>query len=191
MGSSCQRGGRASDREADRRRSHLGARWYVAETIAHKEGLALEHLQRQHFQGFCPRMRKLRRHARRQERVLVPLFPSYVFIRFDVDRQPWRSINGTIGVKRLVGSERNLPEPVPTAAMDAILSRCDDGVVTRLVEQPQQGQAVRILDGPFAESLAAIEALDDRGRVSVLLDILGRQTAVRMSLESLAPAERT
>jgi transcriptional antiterminator RfaH len=170
------------------REPEAGARWYVAETLPRKEALAMEHLRRQAFQGFCPRFRKLRSHARKREQVLVPLFPNYVFIRYDAARQPWRSINGTIGVRQLIGSERNRPEAMPGAAMQYILSRCDDGLVTRLVDEPRTGQAVRILSGPFADSLASIEALDDRGRVSVLLDILGRRMSVRMTLDSLAPA---
>lgn len=162
-------------------------RWYVAETLPRKEALAVEHLRRQAFESFCPRFRKLRSHARKREQVLVPLFPNYVFVRLDVDRQPWRSINGTLGVRYLIGSERNRPEAMPAAAMDHILSRCDDGVVTQLVDQPRTGQAVRIVSGPFADNLASIEALDDRGRVNVLLDILGRRASVRMTIDSLAP----
>lgn len=164
-----------------------GERWYVAETIQRKEAFALEHLRRQGFRGFCPRMRKTRSHARKREQVLVPLFPSYVFVRLDAERRPWRAINGTLGIKHLLGSERGLPHPMPEGAMECILARCDADDVARLIDQPEQGQAVRILTGPFADSLAIIEALDDRGRVSVLLDILGGRTSVRMTINSLAP----
>jgi transcriptional antiterminator RfaH len=162
-------------------------RWFVAETLPRKEVLAVEHLRRQAFQSFCPRFRKLRSHARKREQVLVPLFPNYVFVRFDPDCQPWRSINGTLGVRHLIGSERNRPQPMPAAAMEYILTRCDDDVVTQLVDQPRTGQAVRIVSGPFTDSLASIETMDDRGRVSVLLDILGRRASVRLTLDSLAP----
>lgn len=178
---------RAADRCAASAGGESGARWYVAETIQRKEALALEHLRRQGFRGFCPRLRKTRSHARKREQVLVPLFPSYVFVRLDAERRPWRAVNGTLGVKHLLGSERGLPHPMPEAAMDGILARCDDGIVARLIDQPEQGQAVRILTGPFADSLATIEALDDRGRVSVLLDILGGRTSVRLTIDSLAP----
>lgn len=161
--------------------------WYVAESLPKREALAIEQLRRQGFDGFCPRFRKVRSHGRKREVILVPLFPGYVFVRIDIERQPWRSVNGTLGVKRLVGSEGNRPEAIPAAAMQTLFRRCDDGIVTRLVDQPKAGQAVRILSGPFAESLGEIEALDDRGRVNVLLDILGQRTSVRMTIESLAP----
>ncbi len=168
---------------ASSRREH----WYVAETIPRKEALAIEHLRRQEFHGFCPRLRKSRRHARKCEQVLVPLFPSYVFVRVDVARQPWRSINGTLGIRRLVGADGAPPQPMPDAAMSAILARCEDGVVTRLLDDPHVGQKVRVVDGPFRDSVAAIETLDDRGRVAVLLEILGRPTRARLSIDNLAP----
>lgn len=163
-------------------------RWYVVETQPCKEGLAVENLTRQAFRGFCPRFRKLRRHARRRETILAPLFPGYVFVRFDVDRQPWRSINGTHGVRRLVGAEHARPQPMPEDAMQQIFSRCRDGIVTQLVDNLEPGRAVRIVTGPFADSLAAIEALDGKGRVRVLLDILGAECSIRVNPECLAPA---
>lgn len=168
--------------------SVTASRWYVAETHPGKEAIAMENLSRQGFQGFCPRFRKLRRHARRRETVLAPLFPGYVFVRFDPDCQPWRSINGTLGVRRLIGGESTRPEPMPESAMHQILSRCRNGIVTQLVDRFEPGGTVRILTGPFAESLAEIESLDDKGRVRVLLDILGGACSVRVNLSCLAPA---
>lgn len=162
--------------------------WYVAETLPGKEAIAIENLSRQGFHGFCPRFRKQRRHARRLETVLAPLFPGYVFVRFDPDWQPWRSINGTLGIRRLVGGENARPRPMPETAMRQILSRCRNGIVTQLVDRLAPGDAVRILTGPFAESLAEIESLDDKGRVRVLLDILGGGCSVRVSLSCLTPA---
>jgi len=163
-------------------------RWYVVETQPCKEALAVEHLARQAFSSFCPRFRRLRRHARRQETVLAPLFPGYVFVRFDVDSQPWRSINGTFGVRRLVGSENTRPRPMPEDVMQQILARCRNGIVTQLVDRLEPGRAVRIVSGPFAESFAEIESLDDKGRVRVLLDILGSACSIRVTPECLAPA---
>jgi len=163
-------------------------RWYVAETLPHKEDMAIQNLRRQAFRSFCPRFRKLRKHARRQSMVLAPLFPGYVFVFLDPDQQPWRSINGTFGVRRLVGSEGVRPQPMPDAAMELILARCTDGVMTRLLDDPEPGRRVRIISGPFADSLASVETLDDRGRVHVLLDILGGECSIRMDINCLAPA---
>lgn len=77
---------------------------------------------------------------------------------------------------------------MPDGAMEQILARCTDGIVIRLLDNPEPGQSVRIIAGPFADNLASIEALDDKGRVRVLLDILGSGCSVRMNVNCLAPA---
>jgi hypothetical protein len=69
-------------------------RWYVARTQPRAEGRAIANLEKQNFRTFCPRFRKSRQHARRVENVLVPLFPSYIFVRLDLSRDRWRSVNG-------------------------------------------------------------------------------------------------
>ena len=60
--------------------------WYVVETLPRAELVAQSHLQRQSFGCFFPQFEKTRRHARRVDRVLAPVFPGYVFVRFDRDR---------------------------------------------------------------------------------------------------------
>lgn len=162
--------------------------WFVAETLPRAEFQAQIQLERQLFDCFCPRFSRQRRHARRIERVLAPLFPGYVFVRFDPDRDQWRSINGTTGVRRLIGGTPNRPQPMPQQAMEALVARCENGVVTRLVTDLEVGQRVRLNAGPFLDRLATVEELDDRGRVRVLLDILGGQVPARLAASDLMPA---
>jgi transcription antitermination factor NusG len=45
------------------------------------------------------------RHARKVRAALGAYFPAYLFVRFDLTKDRWRSVNGTLGVSRLVGSE--------------------------------------------------------------------------------------
>jgi transcriptional antiterminator RfaH len=50
------------------------------------------------------------------------------------------------------------------------------------------GQMVRILSGPFAHSVCRLEQLNDRGRVCVLLEIMGGQVAAYLDRSALGPA---
>lgn len=144
-------------------------------------------LSRQSFTAFCPRFRKTRRHARRVDTVLAPVFPGYVFVRFDRNRDSWRSINGTYGVLHLVGPSQ-APQAMPAEAMAALLDRCERGIMRCLLPDLEPGRQVRVATGPFADRLATIDQLDDRGRVHVLLDLLGSRTSVRMEAHDLVPA---
>lgn len=162
-------------------------RWYVAESVPGKEQLAIDNLKQQAFHSLCPRFRTLRRHARRIDTVLAPLFPGYVFVRFDKVADAWRSINGTRGVKQLICSDRGTPQAMPERTMTELLSRCDDGIVVPLRDDVRAGQTVRVVAGPFADRFARIETMDARGRVRVLLDMLGGTVPLRLGLDSLAP----
>ena len=99
-------------------------RWYVVHTQTQTEKRALWHLQNQGFECFLPSVRSLRRHARKVEHVLAPLFPRYLFVRLDLDSTPWSAINGTRGVVRLVANGFR-PTPVPEGVVEDLQARSD------------------------------------------------------------------
>src|SRR4029453_17118351 len=94
-------------------------RWYVAMTLPQRENVAAAQLQRQGFSTFLPLHRKTRRHARKVDTILVPLFPRYIFVAMNVKRDRWRSINGTLGVQRIV-SNGFMPVPVPPGIVETL-----------------------------------------------------------------------
>ena len=164
-----------------------GERWYVVRTQPHRETQAARQLENQDFRVFVPRILKSRRHARKFETVLAPLFPRYMFIALDLRRDRWRSVNGTFGVDRLLmrGGE---PEPVPHGLVEQLTEVASaDGVVRcgRLLTRPN----IRVTAGPFAELMGTLDQLDDQGRVRVLLDILGGKIRVVLSRNLVASTE--
>ncbi len=162
--------------------------WFVARTKTHAEERAVWHLRNQDFEAYVPRYRKQVRHARKTEIVLRPLFPSYVFVRIDVENQRWRAINGTVGVISLVQFGDG-PKPIDAAIIDAIRAReGDDGTVSLAPKGLQKGDLVRICDGSFADHTALLEEVSDNKRVILMLDLMGRAVRISAPLESLAKA---
>jgi transcription antitermination factor NusG len=151
--------------------------WYVATTHARKERLAADQLAAQGFRTFCPLMRKTVRHARRETRVLAPVFPGYVFVSLDPDRGRWRSIDGTRGVGALV-KDADGPLPVRPAAMRTLLGSVDAQGVLEVEPPLRPGGSGRLKSGPLAGQLGMIESLDGAGRVRLLVTLLGRRTRV-------------
>ena len=164
-------------------------RWYVVHTQPHGEDRARLNLERQGFDVYLPKYLKHRRHARRIEHVRRPLFPRYLFVRFDAERAQWRSINGTFGVAYLV-SHGDQPIPVPDRIVDAMQARHneDDLVVLHSPDSFQAGQKLEIVDGPFAWRTGLFQRLDDNERVVLLLDLLGRPVSVTVSPEVVTAA---
>ncbi len=164
------------------------SQWYAVQTQSRAEDRALYHLKNQGYTVFLPRYRRRRRHARRTDTVLRPLFPGYLFVSFDTELQPWRPINGTVGVIRLVcnGSD---PIPVPEDVMTELLGRADaNGEVKVETRGILPGEKVEIVSGPFAECDAIFETAIDEQRVILLLNLMGRQVRTKVPADALAIA---
>jgi transcription antitermination factor NusG len=164
-----------------------GERWYVAQTQHHRENLANVHLDAQSFRVFLPRFRKTVRHSRKVCETISPVFPGYIFVALDVERDRWRSINGTFGVARLLSAEGR-PVPVPRGVVEAFVLRLDEVGLLRFDLGLRPGQSVSVVAGPFAQSLGVLQRLDSRGRVRVLLEIMGGAVSVAMEGGNLSAA---
>ena len=164
-----------------------GPRWYVAQTHPNKEEWAIQHLRQQGFETFFPRFRK-REIRRSVDRVsLKPVFPGYVFVRFDLAQQSWWPIRSTRGVKTLVGPRFGQPQAVPEPVMDYLFQRCRAEVMINLADALQPGDLVQINTGPLFNRIATVAALPASGRVALLFDLLGNTKAIEMDLASLSP----
>lgn len=165
------------------------ARWYVVHTQPNREIRADVNLRRQGFSTYLPRYMRRRRHARRQEMVARPLFPRYLFVALDPERDRWRAIHSTFGVNHLVlaGDE---PLPVPEGVIDEIRAReTRDGFVKLgLPAGIGPGSAVRLIDGIFADATGVLERVADENRVAILLELLGREVRVFVAPECIGVA---
>jgi transcriptional antiterminator RfaH len=159
-------------------------RWYVAQTHPHAEAKASLHLARQGFEIYLPRYLKKRRHARRVETVAAPLYPGYVFVAIDRGVQRWRSILSTIGVSRLVCCGDD-PAAVPEGIIEQLKRQQDENGLIRFERRARfnPGDTVRVVEGVFSDCLGLYEGMDDRERVAILLDLLGRKVRVFLASE--------
>lgn len=161
--------------------------WGVVYTQAGAEAKAFANLQRQGFDTYLPCYRRIRSHARRKEQVVAPLFPRYLFVRWSLTDGRWRSINGTLGVSRLICVGEK-PVTIASDVVDSIRHREGaDGFVTLEDFSLTVGQPVRITEGPFAEYIGFFRKMADSQRVQLLLDLLGRQTRLILPRSSVAP----
>jgi len=163
------------------------ARWYVVQTQPFAEVRATTHLRRQGYRVFCPCYRKIIHHARRRTIALQPLFPSYLFLQFDISRDRWRSVNGTRGVVRLLAHGEH-PNPVPRGVVEPLQAHTGADGALDWAPSLEVGQIVRVAEGPFAELVGKLKRLDADGRVCVLLDLLGRSVPVSLHCGALDPA---
>jgi transcriptional antiterminator RfaH len=170
--------------------SSSSSAWYVAQTQIQAEAKAGANLVRQGFEVYVPRYLKTVRHARRVNVVKSPLFPSYIFVRIDLETQRWRAINSTVGIKRLVGHE-GTPVQIATDLVEGLRQHEQaDGFLSMLVPTVRfkAGDAVRMLSGAFDSCRGIFQARTDSQRVEILLEMLGRKVRIITDVRSIEPA---
>jgi transcriptional antiterminator RfaH len=163
------------------------SRWYAVQTLACREAGAAIQLGGQGFRVFLPQFLKTARHARKIRTVRASLFPGYLFVSLDLERDRWRSVNGTINVSRLVMAG-DRPLAVPIGIVERLIACVDGTGVCRLDGDLREGQRVRVTSGPFSELLGRIASLDDRGRARVLLEIMGGTVVTHVARSALQVA---
>ena len=162
-------------------------RWYVACTKPGGERLAESNLARQGFETYLPRVaKKTKTKTKALGLVTVPLFPRYIFIRVDLNAAPWRAINSTYGISRLVAFG-DRPAPVANAVIEEIRGReLEDGLVSLAQAQPfTPGEAVSIAGGAFEDRTGIFQCRTDKDRVRILLSLLGRDLTVSVPAETV------
>jgi transcriptional antiterminator RfaH len=164
--------------------------WYLVYTKPRQEEVALANLARQGYGVYLPRLRQSRK--RRGKRVLViePLFPRYLFINLDSHTDNWIPIRSTLGVMSLVrfGTE---PARVPDDLVAHLKSQQDnDGLHDWAEPKLAVGDRARVAEGPLAGYEGVLLAKSGRGRVILLLDMLGHQVRAQIARDQLEPPTR-
>ncbi len=115
----------------------------------------------------------------KKTKAMEKVFPGYVLVKMILDDDSWLVVRTTEGVTGFVGAGLK-PTPISDREVDAIM---------KFVQQEQPkfktkfsvGEAVKIIEGPFADFLGTIEAIDEeKGKVRVLVSIFDRETPVEL-----------
>src|SRR3989338_3086684 len=121
----------------------------------------------------------------KKTKAIEKVFPGYILVKMILNDDSWLVVRTTEGVTGFVGAGLK-PTPISEKEVDAIM---------KFVQQEQPkfktkfsvGEAVKITEGPFADFLGSIEAIDEgRGKVRVLVSIFDRETPVELDFLQVA-----
>lgn len=152
--------------------------WLLVQAKPNMLPRALQHLENQDFRVFVPRIRTTRRVSGRFRDRLDPLFPGYLFVQVDPENGPWRKINSTFGVSRLVSFTANRPAIVPAGLITDLRSRFSAELDLPPEDNLEPGAEVEVIRGPFAGLSARIAKATAKDRIWLLLDFMGREARV-------------
>src|SRR5438128_8603352 len=146
--------------------------WYAVSTKPNQEKQAELHIKQYGIECFLPLLKENKIIRRTRKEVIEPLFPGYLFARFDPDKH-CRAVSYARGVRKVVEFGSG-PVEVDATMIDAIKERLNNGFVTPHSERFKMGQIVHIKGGPLAGLEAVfMREMTDRNRVLLLLSTLG------------------
>jgi len=171
-----------------------GSKWYIVHTYSgHEDRVAKSLKQRIQSLGFedrifdiiVPKRNTIKVSGGKKETVKEKIFPGYIIIRMILDDESWLLVRTTQGVTSFIGAG-NKPTPISEKEVEAIKK-------FMTMEEPlykaafTKGEAVKIVDGPFADFLGTIDEIDEaKGRLKVLVSIFGRETPVELDFLQVA-----
>ena len=162
--------------------------WHLIQFKPNSHRLAERNLHRQGLETFLPMQKITRRKASRFVSDLKPLFPGYMFVSVKSDLEPWRAINSTIGVSKLVSFEGK-PKPLPLQLISGLMLRCDASGTLLPPKSLNEGDSVEMLTGPFANFIATVDTIDPEQRIWVLMDFMGQKTCMQVTADQLQIAK--
>ncbi len=162
--------------------------WYLIQFKPNSHGIAERNLNRQGFETFLPMQNITHRQESRFLSCLKPLFPGYMFVSVNSTLAPWRTINSTHGVSKIV-SFGGKPKPLPPQLISSLILRCDASGILLPPKSIRAGDNVKILTGPFTNFISTVEKIDPEQRIWVLMDFMGQKTRLRLKADQLQLAK--
>jgi transcriptional antiterminator RfaH len=152
----------------------MPSEWFVVYCKPRKEDFTRLQLAVRGLEVFYPKLR-LPEYLEQRRRI-VPLFPSYLFVRLDPLRD-FYTVLWAPGVSRFVsGRAQGEPTPVADDVVEFLKRQADqDGILAARADL-RAGQHVEITSGPFDGLVGIIQRPPNaKGRVRVLMQLLNHR----------------
>ena len=161
--------------------------WFCLKAQPKREHIAAACLRQiSEVEAFCPRVRFRKRTNRGPVWFVEPMFPGYLFARFD-----YAAYNRRIRQRPAVSGFVQFGDRLallPDSLVTEIKIRTGTDDLLEINESLEPGQTVQITQGPFQGLEALVSRLiTARDRVEILIEWMGRSLFAEASIADLVP----
>jgi transcription antitermination factor NusG len=160
--------------------------WFALQVWSRRESLVATQLRGQGYECFLPLSKSVRRWSDRMKEVELPLFPGYLFCRFDLhNRGP---LLMTPGIRQIVGVGRT-PMSVEESEVEAIRQALASGLSSQPWPYLQIGERVRVSHGSLKDLEGILVNFKGSNRVVLSVTLLQRSVAMEVDLSWVTPLD--
>ena len=158
--------------------------WFCVRSQRRNEHVAAASLQKLDLEVVNPRIRFRRATCRGPLWVTESMFPTYLFARFEWKRS-LSAVQHAFGVAGVVHFGGFWPV-IPDETVAELQSMIGNEGVQMVVPNVRVGEEIEVRNGAFEGFRGIVtRVMPSRDRVAVLLDFLGRQTAVELPVDGI------
>jgi transcriptional antiterminator RfaH len=163
--------------------------WFCLKSKPRQEAVAVRNLKAVgEIEIFFPRIRRTRRGHEKNKEVIEPLFPGYIFVKFNPEDSQG-TVKSTRGVLHLV-SKGGKAVDVENKVIEELKALGPEGILSMLDEELKVGAKIKVIRGIFAGSEGEVLKLaTPQKRIAVLLTLLGAQQSVEMPMDDVTQSE--
>jgi transcription termination/antitermination protein NusG len=159
-------------------------RWYAVWTRSRHEQTVRTQLDEKQVAAFLPTMTRWSRWKDRKKQIDVPLFPGYVFARFDSsERLAVLKCSGVVSIVSFNGE----PAPVPDHEIESIRML----VASTLPYDPcptiKTGTLVEVSHGPLKGVVGRLTRKGSQARLVLSVDLIGQAVSVQVDAADVKP----
>ena len=159
-------------------------RWYAVWTRSRHEQVVRTQLDEKQVTAFLPTMTRWSRWKDRKKQIDVPLFPGYVFARFEPgERLAVLKCSGVVSIVSFNGE----PAPVPDHEIESIRTL----VASTLPYDPcptiKTGTLVEVSHGPLKGVVGRLTRKGTQSRLILSVDLIGQAVSVQVDAADVKP----
>ncbi len=167
--------------------------WYAVHTYAGQEHKVKANLDRRVtalglsdriFRVLVPTQEEYEVRAGKKRTTKRKIFPGYVLIEMTYSPEVWHVVRETAGVTGFISSG-DMPVPLKSQEIAEILEAVE-GEKPRIKISYVKGDPVRVVSGPFSESIGKVDEVNlTKEKLRVLISIFGRETPVELDFAQI------
>lgn len=152
-------------------------RWYAVWTRSRHEQAVRAQLDEKAIPAFLPTMSRWSRWKDRKKRIEVPLFPGYVFARFDpATRLAVLKCSGVVSIVSFNGE----PAPVPDHEIEGIRTLVESTLPFDPCPTIKTGTLVEVSHGPLKGVVGRLTRKGSQSRLVLSVDLIGQGVSVEV-----------
>ena len=156
--------------------------WFAVHTKARHEKKTDRALAEKDVETFLPLREVMSQWKDRKKKVLLPLFPGYLFV--NIDPSDRYTVLNTNGVVRILGNN-GVPVPVSPEEIEATKRLIETGIKYEPFPYGIVGREVELIRGPLEGVMGRILRTKGAYRLILSVHLIGRSVSVEVDLNDV------